>query len=106
MLQGVKQSFEQAAAWYERAAAQGFTWAQVRVRSLQNLARHTHAHQHNLQVNLGNMYVEGRGVERNLQRALDLYREAANRDPHAKVLMLEVVDKMKAEESVSNTPKS
>lgn len=30
-LQGVEQSFEQAAAWYEKAAAQGFTWAQVRV---------------------------------------------------------------------------
>lgn len=56
------------------------------------------AHQHNLQVNLGNMYVEGRGVERNLQRALDLYREAADQDPHAKVLMLEVLDRLKAEE--------
>ena len=55
------------------------------------------------QVNLGNMYVEGRGVERDLHRARDLYAAAAaSGDSHAKLLLLEVEsDIRKAEKEAS-----
>jgi TPR repeat protein len=75
VLQGVGQSFEEAARWYERAAGRGFAYAQV---------------------NLGNMYAEGRGVARDLHRARELYAAAAAaNDPHARVLLLEVEDEIK-----------
>ncbi|GGA56818.1 peptidoglycan-binding protein [Pelagibacterium lentulum] len=52
----VEQDLEQAAAWYERSAAQGFAPAQYR---------------------LGNLYEGGRGVERDLEMARLWYQRAA-----------------------------
>ncbi|WP_116653176.1 SEL1-like repeat protein [Pelagibacterium sediminicola] len=52
----VEQDFAQAAAWYERSAAQGFAPAQYR---------------------LGNLYESGRGVDRDLELARLWYQRAA-----------------------------
>jgi len=53
---GTRQSYELAAGWYQRAADQNYSRAKI---------------------NLGYLYESGLGVERNLTRALNLYREAS-----------------------------
>lgn len=53
---GTPASYETAALWYERAAQQGYARAQT---------------------NLGYLYESGLGVERDLPRALNLYRQAS-----------------------------
>ena len=53
---GCEQSYEQAAKWFEMAACQGHVGAQV---------------------NLGNLYRLGRGVSKNTERAVELFRRSA-----------------------------
>ncbi len=53
---GIEPDYVQAAAWYQKAAAQGLTRAKI---------------------NLGFLYEEGLGVEKDPQKALNLYREGS-----------------------------
>ena len=61
---GVQHNDAQAVAWYQRAANQRFPRAQY---------------------NLGFMYLKGRGIEKDLQRALSLYTLAAPQIERAKL---------------------
>lgn len=56
---GVKQDFSQAAEWYARAAERNFPQANV---------------------NLGNMYLVGYGVPRDMHKALEIFQRYADRD--------------------------
>ena len=51
-----------------------------------------------VQVNLGNMYYNGLGVERSRQRARELYQLAANSDDNARLLLEELEQEMKGED--------
>ncbi len=58
----VKKDEKEAVKWYEKAAEQGFTPAQL---------------------NLGVCYARGEGIERNLAKAVKLYEQAAIKEPEA-----------------------
>ena len=90
---GVAQNYQQAAAWFQKAANQGHADAQLFLASMyaegigvaqdrqqaaawfQKAAEQGHA---KAQVYLGSMYRTGDGVKRNYQQALAWYRKAAN----------------------------
>ena len=55
-LNKVNKNYEEAVKWYEKAAEQGYSMAQV---------------------NLGNIYYDGKGVEQNYEKAVELYKKAA-----------------------------
>ena len=46
-------------------------------------------------MNLGNMYYYGYGVEKNWEKARELYREAAKESKHGELLLQELEDEMK-----------
>jgi TPR repeat protein len=53
---GVKEDFQEAFKWYQKAAKQGYAFAQC---------------------HLGRMYIEGKGVDKNLQEGILWYEKAA-----------------------------
>jgi TPR repeat protein len=69
---GVQQDFKQAAAWYQKAAEQGFAEAQI---------------------NLGYMYDEGKGVQQDFKQAAAWYQKAADQGDTMAHLGLAVLSK-------------
>lgn len=48
-----------------------------------------------MQINLGNMYYYGYGVDKNWEKARELYKEAAKENKNAELLLQELEDEMK-----------
>ncbi len=48
-----------------------------------------------LQINLGNMYYYGYGVDKNWEKARELYKQAAKENKNAELLLQELEDEMK-----------
>ena len=85
---GNKQDYAQARIYFEKAADQGFTFAQVHRSGLSALFFNTK------QVNLGNMYQQGLGCEKDLKKALHYYGLASGENKHAEGLMKSVQEKV------------
>lgn len=92
---GVEHSFEKAAEYFQKAADRGFTAAQVSPHRLLCLNAY-------IQVNLGNMYYQGFGVEKNRTKAREMYALAAEEDKNAKALLEELDIEERGGEAVDN----
>ena len=107
---GVELDYAKAVEFYENAAKQGFAPAQVLSFFLNALALYIIAVISSLlvlQVNLGNMYFNGRGVDKDWGKAKELYKAASASDKNAEELYKHVVkeEKRLEEETSKNTTK-
>lgn len=95
---GVELDLAKAAEYFSKAAQLGFAPAQVRMSPPPSQHKCVPALLVNAsvsppptpQVNLGNMYYQGLGVEKDWTRAKELYRAAQGADKNAKVLLEEL----------------
>ena len=56
-----------------------------------------------LQINLGNMYYWGYGVDKNWEKSRELYKEAAKNNTNAQLLLQELEDELKAINNSDNS---
>lgn len=95
---GVELDFAKAAKYFSKAAELGFAPAQVCMcpppppPPPPPRSTHTVCAPPPLQVNLGNMYYQGLGVEKDWKQAKELYRAAQGTDRNARVLLEELLE--------------
>lgn len=89
---GVELDYAKAVEFYEKAAKQGFAPAQVHNCSTFSWTPYILTI---LQVNLGNMYFNGRGVDKDWEKAKELYKAASASDKNAEELYNYVVKEEK-----------